>query len=93
MRTFKGLIGNTPMIAIHYRLDGVRNTVYAKLESYNLSGSIKDRMAAHILTAAEQKGQLRPHQPIVEVTSGNTGIAFAALGALTKHPVDRKSVV
>ena len=87
MRTFKGLIGNTPMIAIHYQLDGVRNTVYAKLESYNLSGSIKDRMAAHILTAAEQKGQLRPHQPIVEVTSGNTGIAFAALGALTKHPV------
>ena len=43
MLTFKGLIGNTPMIAIHYRLDGVRNTVYAKLESYNLSGSIKDR--------------------------------------------------
>ena len=64
MRTFKGLIGNTPMIAIHYRLDGVRNTVYAKLESYNLSGSIKDRMAAHILTAAEQKGQLRPISPL-----------------------------
>ena len=87
MANFEGLIGNTPLVAIHYRLDGVRNTVYAKLESYNLSGSIKDRMAAHILTCAEKRGQLRPYQPIVEVTSGNTGIAFAALGALTRHPV------
>ncbi|MDD6044187.1 MAG: cysteine synthase family protein [Clostridia bacterium] len=87
MRTFEGLIGNTPLIAIRYRLDGIESTVYAKLESYNLSGSIKDRMAAHILTTAETQGVLRPGQPIVEVTSGNTGIAFAALGALTKHPV------
>lgn len=87
MRTFESLIGNTPLVAIRYRLDGVVNTVYAKLESYNLSGSIKDRMASHILITAEQQGLLRPSQPIVEVTSGNTGIAFAALGALTKHPV------
>lgn len=87
MASFEGLIGNTPLIAIHYRLDGLRNTVYAKLESYNLSGSIKDRMAAHILTRAEKSRQLRPYQPIVEVTSGNTGIALAALGALTRHPV------
>lgn len=87
MRTFEGLIGNTPLVAIRYRLDGVENTVYAKLESYNLSGSIKDRMAAHILSTSADQKLLRPGQPIVEVTSGNTGIAFAALGALTRHPV------
>ena len=67
MRTFEGLIGNTPLIAIRYRLDGIENTVYAKLESYNLSGSIKDRMAAHILTTAETQGVLRPGQ--IEVKS------------------------
>lgn len=87
MRTFEGIIGNTPLIAIRYRLDGKEGTIYAKLESYNLSGSIKDRMAAHILSTSSQQQLLRPGQPIVEVTSGNTGIAFAALGALTKHPV------
>ena len=61
--------------------------MYAKLESFNLSGSIKDRVAARIVARAEETGALVPGQPIVEVTSGNTGIAFAALGALTGHPV------
>lgn len=84
---FTHLVGNTPMLRIHYRLDGREGCVYAKLEAYNLTGSIKDRIAAHILTKAAANGTLRPGQPIVEMTSGNTGIAFAALGALTGHPV------
>ncbi len=84
---FTQLVGNTHMIRIRYTLDGREGTVYAKLEFYNLTGSIKDRIAAHILTKASANGTLRPGQPIVEMTSGNTGISFAALGALTGHPV------
>ena len=84
---FTHLVGNTPMIRIHYKLDGREGCVWAKLEAYNLSGSIKDRLAAHVITKSTAKGTLKPGQPIVEMTSGNTGIAFAALGALTGHPV------
>lgn len=87
MTNFKHLIGNTPLVRIRYTLDGREGSVYAKLESYNLTGSIKDRMAAHVLTGAAERGELRPGQPIVEVTSGNTGIAIAAIGGLMKHPV------
>lgn len=81
------LIGNTPMLRLRYRLNGREGCVYAKLEAYSLTGSIKDRIAAHILTKAAKDGTLTPGQPIVEMTSGNTGISFAALGALTGHPV------
>jgi len=87
MASYEQLIGNTPMVRIRYRLDGREGGVYAKLESYNLSGSIKDRMAAHIISRGEEAGRLKPGQPIVEVTSGNTGIALAAIGALTGRPV------
>ena len=87
MRSYETLSGNTPFVRIDYRLDGRPGAVYAKLESFNLSGSIKDRVAARIVARAEDAGALAPGQPIVEVTSGNTGIAFAALGALTGHPV------
>ena len=87
MKFFEALSGNTPLIRIDYRLDGRPGAVYAKLESFNLSGSIKDRVAARVIARAEAAGTLVPGQPIVEVTSGNTGIAFAALGALTGHPV------
>ena len=84
---FTHLVGNTPMIRIRYQLDGREASIWAKLEAYNLSGSIKDRIAAHIITKSTANGTLKPGQPIVEMTSGNTGIAFAALGALTGHPV------
>ena len=84
---FTHLVGNTPMIRIRYRLDGQEQSVWAKLEAYNLSGSIKDRLAAHVIAKSTANGTLKPGQPIVEMTSANTGIAFAALGALTKHPV------
>jgi cysteine synthase len=68
-------IGNTPLIRIAPRL-------YAKLESVNPSGSIKDRMANAILTMAEQRGELKPGGTIVEATSGNSGIAFSMLAAI-----------
>ena len=68
------LIGNTPLIKI-------TDKIYAKLEAYNPSGSIKDRMASYILKKAEEDGDLRPGYTIVEASSGNTGIAFAMLAA------------
>ena len=81
------LIGNTPMIRIKYEYKGREKCICAKLEYYNLTGSIKDRMANFILKSAIDDGSLSKGQMIVEVTSGNTGIAFAALGARYGHPV------
>ena len=80
-------IGNTPMIKINYEYKGKNSYIYTKLEYYNLSGSIKDRVAYYIIKNAKSRGQLKEGQTIVEATSGNTGIALAALGAYYKHPV------
>jgi cysteine synthase A len=81
------LVGNTPMLCIDYRYRGRVGTVCAKAEHLNLSGSIKDRMALHILERAYADGTLRAGDRIVEATSGNTGIAFAALGSALGHKV------
>lgn len=82
-----GLIGNTPLIKIKYSYQNQIDYVYAKLEYYNLSGSIKDRIVYYILHRAKINGELKENMPIIEATSGNTGIAIAALGAYMKHPV------
>jgi cysteine synthase A len=81
------LIGDTPMIAVELRFRGRPRTVYAKAEYLNYTGSIKDRMALHILRCAHASGALTPGAPIAEATSGNTGIAFAAIGRALGHPV------
>ncbi|RFP64660.1 cysteine synthase family protein [Hymenobacter lapidiphilus] len=81
------LVGNTPMLALHYRHQGEAGTIYVKCEHYNLTGSLKDRMALYILQKAYELGQIQPGDTIVEATSGNTGIAFAALGRALGHPV------
>lgn len=81
------LVGNTPLLAVEYEWRGRRRTIYAKAEHLNLTGSIKDRMAFHILSRALERGALRPGDRIAEATSGNTGIAFAALGRALGHPV------
>ncbi|MBM3294268.1 MAG: cysteine synthase family protein [Candidatus Aminicenantes bacterium] len=81
------LIGNTPILAIEGLFRGRAETIYAKAENLNLTGSIKDRMAYHILRRAYERGALRPGDWIVEATSGNTGISFAALGRALGHPV------
>jgi len=81
------LIGNTPLIRIEYEYKGMKKCICAKLEYYNCTGSIKDRMANFILKSAKEDGSLKQGQTIVEVTSGNTGIAFAALGARYGYPV------
>jgi cysteine synthase len=81
------LIGNTPLLAVDYTFRGEPRTIYAKAEHLNLTGSIKDRMALHILRQAYAKGALRPADTIAEATSGNTGIAFSGLGRALRHPV------
>lgn len=83
----KKLIGNTPMIKLKYKYKNKVNTLYVKLEQYNLTGSIKDRIAWYILENAQKTGLLKEGTPIIEATSGNTGISFAALGAKLGNPV------
>lgn len=81
------LIGNTPLVKIQVKYNGVIRDIYAKLEYYNLTGSIKDRMAEYVIRKSYESGLLISGMPIVEATSGNTGISFAALGALYGHTV------
>lgn len=87
LRALSRSIGNTPLLAIHYRYHGRQRTVYAKLEQHNLTGSIKDRMALHVLRRAYEAGALLPGATVAEATSGNTGISFAAIGRALGHPV------
>ena len=81
------LVGNTPMIKIDYEYEGKKGSIYTKLEYYNYTGSIKDRIALYIIQNERENGNLADGQPIIEVTSGNTGIAFSAIGALFGHDV------
>ncbi len=81
------LIGNTPMIKINYEYNGKQKSIYTKLEYYNLTGSIKDRVAYYIIKNAKERGELKEGMPIIEATSGNTGISIAALGTYYNHPV------
>lgn len=80
-------VGNTPLIKIKYEYNGKENYIHTKLESYNLSGSIKDRVAYYIIQKAYEEGKLKKGMEIVEATSGNTGIALAAMGAFFGNPV------
>jgi len=81
------LVGNTPLLAIELSFRGTTRTVFAKAEHLNLTGSIKDRMALHMLRRAYERGMLTPGAAIIEATSGNTGISFAAIGRALGHPV------
>jgi len=81
------LVGNTPLLEIRYLLDEKPGRIYAKYELTNMTGSIKDRMAAHIIRSAYFSGALKPTDTIVETSSGNTGISFAAIGRALGHPV------
>lgn len=75
------LIGNTPMIKIKYSYNNIEKEIYLKLEQYNLTGSIKDRIAMYIIEEEKKNNVLKEKMPIIEATIGNTGISFAALGA------------
>src|SRR5271155_3263904 len=79
-------VGHTPVVRIN-RLasDGVN--LYVKIEAFNPLGSVKDRLALGVIEAAEQSGELKPGQTVVEATSGNTGIGLAMVCAAKGHPL------
>ncbi len=81
------MISHTPLIAIKYNYKGKTRTVYSKCEYYNYTGSIKDRVAYHILKNAYERNHIQRTDIIAEATSGNTGISFCALGGLLGHKV------
>ncbi len=81
------LVGNSPLLVIRLRFLGRERVIYAKAENLNMTGSIKDRMALHILQRGYQHGRLQEGAAIVEATSGNTGISIAGIGRAMGHPV------
>ena len=86
-KELKHMIGNTPLLVIRFTYKGAPRTIYAKAEHINMTGSIKDRMAFHILKKAYQQGLIKADDTIVEATSGNTGISFSAIGRALGHKV------
>ena len=81
------MVGNTPMLELQYIYKKKIRRIYVKCEHYNLTGSIKDRMALYILQKAYERGTIKKTDTIVEATSGNTGIAFSAIGKALGHDV------
>jgi len=81
------LVGNTSLLAVRCTFQGRELTVFAKYEASNFTGSIKDRMALHVLRDAYANNRIQSGDTIVEATSGNTGIAFAGIGRALGHPV------
>jgi cysteine synthase A len=81
------LVGATPLLVLDLRFRGTPRRLYAKAESFNWTGSIKDRMALHVLRRGYEDGSLAPGAHVFEATSGNTGISFCAVGRCLGHPV------
>ena len=81
-------IGNTPLVQLRRLGAGLRGEVWAKLEYANPGGSVKDRAALWMALAAEADGRLRKGLTILDATSGNTGVAFALIGAVRGYPVE-----
>lgn len=81
------LIGNTPLVEISFKYKGRELKIYSKIEHYNLTGSIKDRIAIYMIKKAYLDKRLKEKDIIVEATSGNTGISFAAIGTYLGHEV------
>lgn len=87
LNSLQALYGNTPLIEVAFKYKNKNRKIYAKYEAFNFSGSIKDRIAIHILRKAYENNQINEADVIVEATSGNTGIAFSALGRALGHKV------
>ena len=81
-------IGNTPMVRINRLNPNPDVNIFAKIEGFNPTGSIKDRIAVKMISDAEKSGRLRPGQTIIEPTSGNTGIGLAVIGIAKGYPVE-----
>ena len=81
------IVGNTPLVKINNITDGAKANVFAKLEFYNPTSTVKDRIGIAMVDAAEKSGKLKPGGTIIEATSGNTGIALAMVGAARGYKV------
>ena len=80
--TIESCVGNTPLVRLQ-RLPGeTSNVILAKLEGNNPAGSVKDRPALSMIRRAEERGEIRPGDTLIEATSGNTGIALAMVAAI-----------
>ncbi len=75
-------IGNTPLIKLNKINKGLKPQIFAKLESANPGGSVKDRIGYSMIMDAENRGELKPGGTIIEATSGNTGIGLALTAAV-----------
>lgn len=81
------MIGNTPMVDVSVLSPNPKVRIYGKLEGQNPFGSVKDRIAKSMIEAAEKDGRLKPGQTIIEPSSGNTGIALAAIAGMKGYPI------
>jgi cysteine synthase B len=81
-RTLEHFVGNTPLVRLKRIGEGTGNTLFAKLEGNNPAGSVKDRPALFMIKRAQQRGDIKPGDALIEPTSGNTGIALAMCAAL-----------
>lgn len=86
--SIRDLAGNTPIVELRSLSPRPGVRLFAKLEGQNPTGSIKDRIVIRILEAARREGRLAPGQPIIEASTGNTGVALALWGRLLGHPVE-----
>ncbi|MGN1088862.1 MAG: PLP-dependent cysteine synthase family protein [Huintestinicola sp.] len=83
----RGMIGKTPLLEIRFTYKGEPRKIFAKAEYLNLTGSIKDRVALYIMERSYKNGEIKSGDVIAEATSGNTGIAFSAIGSYLGHKV------
>ena len=81
-KTLDDFVGNTPLVALQRMNPNPSNTILLKLEGNNPAGSVKDRPAYSMILRAEQRGQIKPGDTLIEATSGNTGIALAMVAAM-----------
>ena len=80
--SIEDFVGNTPLVQLKRIPGNTRNVLLAKLEGNNPAGSVKDRPALFMITRAEQRGEIKPGDTLIEATSGNTGIALAMAAAM-----------
>lgn len=81
-KTLDDFVGNTPLVKLQRMAGNTSNTILLKLEGNNPAGSVKDRPAYSMITRAEQRGDIKPGDTLIEATSGNTGIALAMVAAM-----------
>jgi len=81
-KTLADFVGNTPLVKLQYLNPNPSNTILLKLEGNNPAGSVKDRPALNMINAAQERGEIKPGDTLIEATSGNTGIALAMAAAV-----------